>query len=175
MNQKAIREIVGYTLLNTETNPNNWFERASQFHQIAELIYQHKKLGSTPACYYNAAISIELILKAIITLKQKLFEKIHILKDLLIEAEIKISEDQKCTLELFSEIIIWLGRYPTPKKESSWDNFHDNIFEKHKIKRQSGNTGHEIRNESRFPTYENYKIIYQILETEFNCLRENKN
>jgi len=77
-------------------------------------------------------------------------------------AEVELDEDQKYTLELLTEAIVWLAKYPAPKSEAKWDNFHDNILERHIVRSQSGNTHSTLANPKRFPSMENYTRIWEI-------------
>ena len=117
--------------------------------------------------YYNAGISLELILKAIAIAKGKAFETNHRLNDLCDLVDTKITNDQKCTLELLSELIVWSGRYPVPKKQGQWNNYHDVIQEKHILREREGNVGKVIANKNRFPTLQNYLALWDIYEQEY--------
>ena len=91
----------------------------------------------------------------------------HNLIQLSKDSGVNLTKDQECTLELLSEIIIWNGRYPIPKKEEQWDNYHDVILEKHIIRERDGNTFRTLAHRGRFPSIENYKKIWDACEIEY--------
>lgn len=141
--------------------------RARTFKEAAELIAMSDKYSPPIPYYYNAGISLELILKAIAIKRGMEFDPHHRLKDLCGLTGIKITTDQECTLELLSEAIVWIGRYPVPKKEGQWDNYHDVIQEKHIVRELDGKTGKTMVHEGRFPTVRNYLAIWNIFEMEY--------
>ena len=59
-----------------------------------------------------AALSLELIFKSILLAKGETIPPIHFLRKLCTQAEVEIDEDQKFTLDLLTEVLLWLGRYP---------------------------------------------------------------
>ena len=172
MSQKEVREFVGYTFLNVEKNPSNWFKLARQFNEVALVIDHLKQDGLSQAYLYNAGLSLELSLKAILILKTKSFKRDHSLIDLAKAAEIPITRDQECTLELITEIIKWAGRYPVPKKSSHWDDWHDKVLSKHLVRHTNKNGGGVTKIESRFPTHKNCQALWKALEHEFTKLQQ---
>lgn len=110
--------------------------------------------------YYNAGLSLELLLKAIAITQAKEFRSGHRLGVLCELVGMRLNEDQEATMELLSDMIVWSGRYPTPKREAQWDNYYDVILEKHIIREQKGNVGSVIANRARFPTLQNYLDLW---------------
>lgn len=166
LSKKRVREIVGFTISGVGDNPENWFNRAREFNSAAKLLVDPSHGGLSLAYYYNAGLSIELALKAIILAKSESFEKIHRLNDLAKKAGVDFTNDQNCTLELLSEIIIWSGRYPIPKSEGQWNNYYDVILEKHIVREKIGNTYRTYAHKNRFPSLENYLSIWLACENE---------
>lgn len=154
---------MGYTFYEIGSNPENWRSRAICFKEAAELIAKCNESPPIPY-YYNAGFSIELLLKAVAIAKGKPFETNHRLIDLCKLNGIKITQDQELTLELLSEHIVWSGRYPVPKKEGQWDNFHDYIIEKH-IERERNVTK---ANRNRYPTLQNFLYLWNLFENEYD-------
>lgn len=167
LSKKKVREIVGFTFDEQGDNPENWFSRARSFYEAAILLNDSSESSLSISYYYNAGLSIELLLKAIILAKSKSFETNHNLIQLSKDSGVNLTKDQECTLELLSEIIIWSGRYPIPKKEGQWDNYHDVIFEKHIVREKDGNTSRTLAHRGRFPSIENYKKIWDTCEIEY--------
>lgn len=122
--------------------------------------------------YYNAALSLELSLKAILVAQKKKYQAIHRLKDLSDTAGVKVKKDQEKTLEFLSESLIWLGRYPIPKSESQWNNFHDVLFPKHKIVAKEGKVRRVIKNGKAFPTLTNYLDIWKLFENKYSSIMQ---
>lgn len=155
--RKKIRAIAGFTFSRHGGDPENWYSLACSFNEAATLLDAQSKSSTSAPYHYNAALSIELLLKAITLAKSQALQKTHNLVDQAKNSGIDFTDDQLCTLELFSEIIIWSGRYPTPKSEEFWDKYHDDILEKH-ITREAFRTS---INRNRFPIFENYQKIWE--------------
>jgi HEPN domain-containing protein len=161
---KANRKLTGYTHQEQLDNADLWYKHALSFNEASSVLYEHHESisGGFRMFVFDAALSLELILKAILVAKGKAIPQIHTLRELCTKSEVDIDEDQKCTLDLLTESIVWAGRYPAPKLEEQWDNYHDNIFEKHIVRQQSGNTHSTLANPKRFPSLENYTKIWKI-------------
>jgi HEPN domain-containing protein len=166
LNKKRIRETTGYTFFEVRSDHENWISRARAFKVAAELIAGDEYSPPVPY-YYNAGISLELILKAIAIAKGQIFKTNHRLNELCQLVGINVSNDQKCTLELLSELIVWSGRYPAPKSAGQWDNYHDVVQEKHIVRKHEGNAWLVIANRERFPTLDNFKGLWNIFEKEY--------
>ncbi len=162
--RKKIREIIGYTYQKQRDNADLWYKQSVSFHEASIVLYEHQERisGALRIFQFNAALSLELIFKAILAAKGEPIPEIHILRELCTKAKVKLDEDQKFTLDLFTESIFWHARYPVPKSNAQWDNFHDNIFEKHIVRSQSGTTHTTLANQKRFPSMENYTRIWEI-------------
>lgn len=93
----------------------------------------------------------------------KVFETNHLLNDLCKLIGVKITNDQECTLELLSELVVWSGRYPIPKNEGQWNNYHDVVQEKHILHEREGKVGKIFANRDRFPTLQNYLALWAYL------------
>lgn len=165
--QQKTRELVGFTFAKAEAGPEGWMTRAREFKDAAVLIVEANSGSLSFPYYYNAALSLELSLKAILVAREKENRMTHRLQDLNDEAGITIEQDQEATLELLSELLIWLGRYPVPKNEGQWNNFHDVLLPKHKVMEQNGTVGRVIKNENTFPTLKNYLAIWSLYESEY--------
>jgi HEPN domain-containing protein len=168
--QRETRELVGLIFAKVESEPKKWMTRAREFRDAAVLIVEAKSGSLSFPYYYNAALSLELSLKAILVAQKKKYQAIHRLKDLSDAAGVKVEKDQEKTLELLSESLIWLGRYPIPKSEGQWNNFHDVLFPKHKIVEKEGKVNRVIKNEKTFPTLKNYLAIWNLFESEYSSL-----
>lgn len=162
--RKQIREIAGYTHQKQREDADLWYKQSVSFHEASIILYeqQERLSGALRIFQFNAALSLELIFKAVLAANGETIPSIHFLRELCVKAEVELGEHQKFTLDLLTESILWLGRYPVPKSEAQWDNFHDNIFEKHKVRLQSVNTHTTLSNRKRFPSMENYTRIWEI-------------
>lgn len=162
---KEVREIIGYTFENEKRNSKSWYECALSFHECASMLYGAEKQTSRGAIatFFNAALSIELILKAILAAKKKNIPQKHNLRLLVEESGVKLNDNQYCMIDYLTEAIIWL-KYPTPRKETQWDNFHDVIFEKFVIKIEPGK---KMANLDRIPSLDNYMMVWNIFLTKY--------
>lgn len=171
--KKKIREITGFTFDKQGRDPENWFNIARSFYEAAILLNSSSKNSPSIPYYYNAGLSIELLLKAIILSKHKSFKIDHNLVQLSKDSGANLTKDQEHTLKLLSEIIIWRGRYPIPKTKGQWNNYMDVILEKHIVKERAGNTHRTLVHRGRFPSIENYKKIWNICEIEYKNQHNN--
>lgn len=170
---KKIREIIGYTFKKSIANAKSWHTIAISYHEASKLLHLHDddvEANISLVAHFNGALSLELMLKAILTAKGRAPKLTHNLNDLAKDAEIKFSENQKMTLELLSEVLRWRGRYPVPTNEGQWDDYHDKIYEKHKIRTRRGNIGVTRSNPETFPNLENYMKIWEICQTTWMAL-----
>lgn len=132
---------------------NHWFNKSSDLHASAAVLWYSleddeelkNKLGFSKgfslavACYPTykllVALSIELLLKAIIVAKRKKPKAIHDLNILSQQAELEISEEEKMTFQLLSEIIYWEGKYPVPNNGKrlfkQWNLWNSYFSKKH--------------------------------------------
>lgn len=169
--RRETRELVGFTFAKVESEPVNWMTRAREFRDAAVLIVEAKDGSLSFPYYYNAALSLELSLKAILVSRKKTYQTIHRLKDLSDAADITVEKDQEKTLELLSESLSWLGRYPIPKSEGQWNNFHDVLLPKHKVAEKEGKISRVMKNEKTFPTLKNYLAIWNLFESEYSSIK----
>ena len=167
--RKRIREIIGYTHQEQLDNADLWYKSSISFHEASTVLYENRERvsGAEKIFQFNAALSLELIFKAILAAKEKAIPQTHKLSELSSMAEVDLDDDQICTLELLTECIVWLARYPSPKTEKKWDKFRDNILERHMVHSQSGNIHSTLANPKRFPTMENYTKIWEICLAKF--------
>ena len=149
-----------------------WYDRAFAFHEGARILGHHK--GDIRVFLFNAAFSIELLLKAINAANGKATQLSHNLLDLAKDAEIPFSDNQNATLELLNEILIWKGRYPTPTKPGRWDNFYDNVLEKHIIRQRNGKVGITRTNPTTVPTIENFEVLWDIANQKWSEIQTDK-
>jgi HEPN domain-containing protein len=167
LSKNDFREITGFTFSKIGSDPESWIRLARAFKDAAELIAKSAEYSPPIPYYYNSGLALELVLKAIAIAKSIKFETTHRLNELCKLIGLHISNDQECTLELLSEIIVWGGRYPVPKKEGQWSNYHDVVQEKHIVRKREGNVGSTLVNRDRFPTLNNFLTIWSICEAEY--------
>jgi HEPN domain-containing protein len=128
--------------------------------------------GDTRPFALNAALSIELILKSILARKNIGIPQGSDGHDLIVLSEkvgTTLTESQRLTLELLTETIVWSGRYPAPKKEQRWDDYHDRILESHIVRNKSGNKSSAMANRDTFPNWETYARIWNACVSEFEA------
>jgi HEPN domain-containing protein len=168
--RKEIREAIGWTYETQSNDPLAWYREASAFHDAAVVLYNHEE-RFTRVFAFNAGLSLELVLKAILVAKGIKIPKTHKLPGLADLAKIDVDEDQKYTLESFATIIEWSGRYPTPISKEKWDDFYDRILERHTVREQSGNSHMTTADRKRFPSLENYMKLWAIFDKEFGEIK----
>ena len=141
MDRAKSREIASLTYSSAKMNPSSWYSCANSFHTATEVLGDNINTidGGIRVVLLNAALSIELLLKAIIVATGNEIRTIHTLPELAKDAVVPFSAAQECTLELLSEILIWSGKYPVPKSEGKWNVYFDYILEKHIIRQREGN------------------------------------
>jgi hypothetical protein len=164
--RKRIREIVGYTRAKLNKSPAAWLRLAQSYHTAATLLHNQVRHDSRPFVM-NAGYSLEQIIKCLLTQQGLEIPEGgggHDLPALSRSTKVKLTSHQLATLEEFTEIIVWAGRYPAPTKEGRWNNYQDIIFEKHVI-RERRTEGAKITAVTRadpatFPSWENYLRIW---------------
>ena len=164
MRRKEIREITGYTFANQRLMEECWYNSAVSFHEGASILAQHKDSiqGCIRVFLVNVALSLELLLKAIIVAQGESAPPIHELRVLAEKAGVFFTNSQKTTLEILEEIFKWSGRYPVPNKASDWDTYHDQIFERHVLRERAGNTSTTRANPKTFPSIDNCDALWTI-------------
>jgi HEPN domain-containing protein len=163
LSRKEVRNITGFTFTKVGSNANNWLSSAIEFNKAAmHLAASDDENFTRPFCL-NAALSLELILKAIIKTRGSKPAISHNLNELCKSANLNLSSDRQATLELLSTMLVWSGRYPVPNKETDWDKYLDTILERHIIREQEGNIYRVLKNPRTFPNPLNYNEIWSVL------------
>ena len=172
MDWKKYRESIGYTQARMSKDAGAWHSLALGYHSAAELLneFRDRIPRDTRQFAFNAALSLELILKAI--LARKLIDIPnraggHDLLSLCDMGLVPIDENQRKTLDLLTATIIWSGRYPAPNSESKWDEYQDFTFESHVVRTTVGNVSKVTANRDTFPDWNNYSKIWKICTTEY--------
>ena len=169
---KKYRESVGYTQARMSKDVKAWYALALGYHRAAELLndFPDRIPSDTRPFAFNAALSIELILKAILARR---FIDIpsrtggHDLLALSDMARVPISGYQRKTLDLLTATIIWSGRYPAPNKQAKWDEDQDFTFESHVVRETVGNVSRVMANRDTFPDWNNYFKIWNLCTAEY--------
>lgn len=174
--RQMTRERINFTHEKQSTNSAAWYALAQSFNRAAYVLekYRDEIPMDTRPFAFNAALSLELVFKAVIASKSipiPTNSDGHNLIALCEAAAIPCSADQLSTLELMTEELIWAGRYPTPNRSSKWDAFHDVVFEKHVVRSQLGNVTSVRVNPDTFPSWENYTKIWDLASLELKALK----
>lgn len=170
-NKEEIRRIIGYTHEKQKANHEIWLRLAQSYNEATAILNENQdRLGGTFIIHFNMGLSLELLLKAVLAAKEETLKETHQLRELASLVGIALSEDQLCTLDYLSECIIWSGRYPVPKKEDYWNNFHDKVCDKLEVRE-----GNLVRAHSaRFPTMKNYTTIWELAISELKAVENAK-
>lgn len=171
---KKYRESIGYTQAKMSKDTDAWYNLAIGYNRAAQLLHEFcdRIPRDTRPFAFNAALSLEQILKAILARKKIDVPTRGDGHDLLLlseRASLRTSDDQKKTLDLLTATIIWSGRYPAPNSESKWDEYQDLTFESHVIRTTIGNVSTVMANRHTFPDWNNYEKIWTL------CLAEYEN
>lgn len=169
---KKYRESIGYTQAKVSKDAKAWHSLALGNHAAAELLneFADRIPSDTRQFAFNAALSVELILKAILARKRIDIPSRsggHDLLALSDTALVALSDNQRRTLDLLTATIIWSGRYPAPNTETKWDEYQDVTFEAHVVRTTVGNVSSVMANRETFPDWNNYSKIWDICTTEF--------
>jgi HEPN domain-containing protein len=170
---KKYRESIGYTQARMSKDAKAWYGLALGYHRAAELLnnFADRIPSDTRPFAFNAALSIELILKAILARKSIGIPNRSGGHDLLALSDIalvSISENQKKTLDLLTATIIWSGRYPAPNSQTKWDEYQDFTFESHIVRETVGNVSRVMANRETFPDWNNYFKIWNLCSAEYS-------
>jgi HEPN domain-containing protein len=172
INWKKYRESIGYTQAKMSKNAKAWYGLASGYRLAAEILneFADRIPGDSRQFAFNAALSLELILKAILARKIIDIPNRNGGHDLLCLSDlalVPITDQQRRTLDLLTATIIWSGRYPAPNKESKWDEYQDFTFESHVVRTTVGNVSSSIANRDTFPDWNNYSKIWAMCVVEY--------
>lgn len=170
---KRTREILGLTRQRQIANAGGWYSLAKSFHAAAKVLneFQDRIPSDSRPFAFNAALSVELIFKAVLAQKQLTIpsgQKGHDLRALCTVACVVLNEQQMITLELMTEEIIWAARYPAPNTEERMDDYHDRIFPKHVVRSRTANVTSVRANPETFPNWENYTKIWSVCVAELD-------
>jgi hypothetical protein len=171
IDRKKRREAARYTQPAQNKSPFAWLRLAHTFHAAAVVLHDNANLipsDSRPFAL-NAGYSLELLFKGLLVQDNKPIPTGRTGHDLVALSELvglSMSEEQNVTLATFSEVIVWLGRYPAPNQEGRWDHYHDVIYEKNVIRELElveGQTTYSVRaNPATFANWDNYNRIWSI-------------
>jgi HEPN domain-containing protein len=111
MDKKEIRRIAQHAFADQQANEESWYSGAVSYYEGANVLWQHKDSihGGMRVFLTNAALSIELLLKAIIVAKGGIAATNHKLPGLARDAGIAFTENQVATLEFLGEVLKWSG------------------------------------------------------------------
>jgi len=176
MNMKEIRQVTQHTFATQQSNEESWYASAVSFREGATVLEQHISSirGGKLVVLTNAALSIELLLKAIIVANGGKAPKTHELLRLARDAGVAFSNDQEATLEWLSEILKWSGRYPVPNKAEDWDHYYDDVFERHVIREREENTAIVRANPETFPSTKNCERLWDLANRKWGEIQINK-
>jgi HEPN domain-containing protein len=157
--RQKIREIVGYTHQKEWANATSWYGTAVAFREAAAILHDHKDSikDGFRVFAFNAGLSLEQIIKAVLAANRQKIPRKHNLRKLAENTTIAFTKDQQHTLDHFTDIIVWRGRYPTPKTAEQWDHYHDQVVEKTQTRSKSGAGWPDPKS---FPNIENYLKIW---------------
>jgi HEPN domain-containing protein len=173
MDRKETLRIARHTFAGQQSNEQSWYRSAASYHEGANVLAQHKDSIDRGMLVYltNAALSIELLLKAVIVAGGGTAPKTHELPKLARSAGVAITKNQEATLEILGEILKWSGRYPVPNNESAWDHYYDVVHERHVIREREGNIGRLRANPETFPSVENYGAIWNLVKRKWDQIQ----
>jgi HEPN domain-containing protein len=177
MDRKETRRVAQHTFADQQSNEESWYRSAVSFHEGANVLEQHIDSihGGRLVCLTNSALSIELLLKAIIVAKGGIPSITHELPRLARDAEVAFSKSQEATLELLGEVLKWSGRYPVPNNEKAWDHYYDHVFERHVIREREGNVGTVRASRETFPSVENCEKLWDLANRKWREIQTTSN
>jgi hypothetical protein len=166
---KKFRESTGYTQAKMSKNAAAWHRLAVGYNLAAGILNELRDRipSDTRQFAFNAGLSLELILKAILARKQidiPTRAAGHDLVGLSELASVPITDNQRQTLDLLTATVIWSGRYPTPNSEAKWDEYQDVTFEAHVVRTANS----AMANRNTFPDWNNYSKIWNICVAEYD-------
>jgi len=176
MDRKQVRRIAQHAFASQQSDDESWYRSAVSFHEGSNVLGEHIDSIRRGRLVFltNAAVSIELLLKAIIVAEGGKARITHELLGLARDAGVAFSKDQEATLEWLSEILKWSGRYPVPNKEEDWEHYFDDVQEKHIIREREGNVGRVRANQETFPSVKNYEKLWDLANRKWGEIQRDK-
>ncbi|OOS00705.1 hypothetical protein B0186_05875 [Canicola haemoglobinophilus] len=115
-----------YSRLKDESG--HWHSRAGDLITSAKVLWD--SLDKHPFCWnvYKMlmGMAFELLIKAVLTQRNIDFKYTHNLRELALEAQIKLSEEEFNLLDILSGYILWAGKYPVPKDDEILKKHYEN-------------------------------------------------
>ena len=173
MDRAKVREIAGFTYSREKRKASSWYSCANSFYMATIVLGDNINTidAGIKVFRLNAALSIELLLKAIIVATRNEVCKTHSLPELAKKAEVPFSAAQQSTLKLLSAILIWRGTYPVPTSEEMWNVFFDDILEEHIIRERNGKVYTALKRRETFPTNENIEKIWKLTHQRWDAVQ----
>ncbi len=155
-----------------------WYNKAIDLRGGAAAIWDAKQKQEVFAL--NAGLSLELLLKAywvFYTTKdfKEVSSKGHNLIKIAQETDIfgLLDIHQKALLEIFSEYIYWVGKYPVARDEQQ----HNSSLKKlqKQFKREPFGSAYISQpNEKTIPSWENYDALWEIISSHYWAAKAKK-
>lgn len=98
------------------------------------------KAALSPVFRLNAGLAVELLFKACIVKRDGHCENLrrsHRLNDLANDAGFKATDAQRRLLDVMTEYVYWMGRYPAPKSREEFENTRK-ILDRQRMRSPSG-------------------------------------
>jgi HEPN domain-containing protein len=142
-------------------DPGLWYERAFRFREAAAVLHEAcaRHEGLLPVAVYNAAVSLDLLLAAILA-EQGQSQDHHDLGRMAARIGVGLAEDQRAALGLFSDVLGRLGRYRAPGGEGARDGSGEEV-ETVRVLERPGTDGR------RSPSFADYLALWETLEREY--------
>lgn len=126
-----------------------------------------------PVFAMNAGLSIELLLKAILVADLKGdFEKLphtHDLHALANKAGVLklLNENQHSLLQILSEFILWIGKYPVGRTEGKTEASMHVMGKMMRVISPDSKLNIMVSNGNTWPNWDNYNALWKILSDEY--------
>ena len=142
-------------------DPGLWYERAVRFREAAAVLHEAcaRHEGLLPVVAYNAAVSLDLLLAAILAERGEPQDH-HDLGRMAARIGVGLAEDQRVTLGLFSDVLGRLGRYRAPGGGAARDGSGGEAGTVRVLERP----GPDGR---RSPSFADYLALWEPLEREY--------
>src|SRR3954453_10114997 len=116
------RETAGPAFEPRLEDPGLWYERAFRFREAAAVLHEAsaRREGLPPVAVYNAAVSLDLLLAAILAERGEPQDH-HDLGRMATRVGVGLDEERRAALGLLSDVRGRLGRYRAPGGEGARD------------------------------------------------------
>src|SRR4051794_10711215 len=142
-------------------DPGLWYERAVRFREAAAVLHEAcaRREELLPVMLYNAAVSLDLLLAAILAERGEPQDH-HDLGRMAERVGVRLAEERRAALGLFSDVLVRFGRYRAPGGGEARDASGEEVGTVRVLERPGADG-------RRPPSFADYLDLWELLAKEY--------